>query len=171
MNFAQVEQQISKLRQELETGRLTEEECKAQMRELMVEDEQGNWWMVGYETGEWYRHDGDDWGRADPPGYIAPEQTPPSVAPPTPVPSRPVSKPVTQAAVPAKPKSRPLKGIVVFVLTEAVIVAVGFGIGLVVAALFYDGMDNPFSWICWIGASLGGLVISYRSARKAWRGE
>jgi hypothetical protein len=48
-------------------GLLTEEECKAQMRDLMVEDANGNWWMVGYETGEWYRHDGTDWVRADPP--------------------------------------------------------------------------------------------------------
>jgi len=39
-------------------GQLTEEECKAQMRDLMIEDADGNWWMMGYEIGEWYYHDG-----------------------------------------------------------------------------------------------------------------
>jgi hypothetical protein len=55
------------LRRQVADGLLTEEECKARMRELMVEDSDGNWWMVGYETGEWYRHDGTDWIQADPP--------------------------------------------------------------------------------------------------------
>ncbi len=65
--FADAEQQVEALRRQVASGLLTEEECKAQMRDLMVEDANGNWWMVGYETGEWYRHDGTDWVRADPP--------------------------------------------------------------------------------------------------------
>ncbi len=67
MNFAEVEQVVAKLRQDLAAGRLTEEQFKARLRELMVQDEQGNWWMVGYETGEWYRHDGTDWVPDHPP--------------------------------------------------------------------------------------------------------
>jgi hypothetical protein len=55
------------LRRQVADGLLTEDECKARMRELMVEDSDGNWWMVGYETGEWYRHDGTDWIQANPP--------------------------------------------------------------------------------------------------------
>jgi hypothetical protein len=66
MNFAEVEREVAKLRQELAAGRLAEEQFKARLRELMVENTEGNWWMVGYETGEWYRHDGSDWVRADP---------------------------------------------------------------------------------------------------------
>ena len=52
MNFAEVEREVAKLRQDVAAGRLAEEQFKAQLRELMVEDEHGAWWMVGYETGE-----------------------------------------------------------------------------------------------------------------------
>ena len=45
---------------------VTEVECKAQMRDLMIEDADGNWWMMGYEIGEWYYHDGSGWMQADP---------------------------------------------------------------------------------------------------------
>ncbi len=65
--FADVERQVEVLRRQVRDSLLTKEECKARMRELMVEDMDGNWWMVGYETNEWYRHDGTDWVRADPP--------------------------------------------------------------------------------------------------------
>ena len=65
--FADIERQVEVLRRQVADGLLTEDECKARMRELMVEDSDGNWWMVGYETGEWYRHDGTDWIQANPP--------------------------------------------------------------------------------------------------------
>jgi hypothetical protein len=81
MDFAQVEARVAKLRQDLAAGRLTEEQFKAQLREMMVEDGDGNWWMVGYETGEWYHHDGTDWVRADPPGRAVPQPTSQPVAP------------------------------------------------------------------------------------------
>ena len=89
MNFAEVEREVAKLRQELAAGRLTEEQFKARLRELMVLDEHGAWWMVGYETGEWYRHDGTDWVRADPPGRAALEPAPSLTTPPPSVPSPP----------------------------------------------------------------------------------
>ena len=47
MDFAQVEKEVTTLRQDLAAGRLTEEQFKAQLREMMVEDANGNWWMVG----------------------------------------------------------------------------------------------------------------------------
>ena len=65
--FAQIEGEVARLRQALVAGRLTEQQVKAQLHELMVQDEHGNWWMVGYETGKWYRHDGTDWVLSDPP--------------------------------------------------------------------------------------------------------
>jgi len=67
MNFAEVERVVAKLRQDLAAGRLTEEQFKTRLREMMVQDERGDWWMVGYETGEWYRHDGTDWVPDQPP--------------------------------------------------------------------------------------------------------
>jgi hypothetical protein len=156
MDFAQVETKVTQLRQDLAAGQLTEEQFKARLREMMVEDEAGNWWMVGYETGEWYRHDGDDWVRADPPDHLS------SIPTPRPAPQTPVS---------GQAKPRPLLGIVVFLVTEAVLSVVGFGFGLAVAEMIYDGRDNPFTWICWGAFVLGGLAVSYSLARKAWRGK
>lgn len=66
-SFKDVERQVEALRRQVADGLLSEEECKARMRDLMVEDADGTWWMVGYETGEWYRHDGTDWVPSDPP--------------------------------------------------------------------------------------------------------
>jgi hypothetical protein len=90
------------LRQDLAAGRLTEEQFKARLRELMVEDEEGNWWMVGYETGEWYRHDGTDWVRADPPGRVVPKPVPSPeaqwVSPPGHVVPRPAPSPEAKQA-------------------------------------------------------------------------
>jgi len=102
MNFAEVEREVAKLRQQVAAGRLTEEACKARMRELMVEDADGNWWMVGYETREWYRHDGTDWVRADPPGRVVPKPVPSPEArwasPPGHVVPRPAPSPEAQQA-------------------------------------------------------------------------
>jgi hypothetical protein len=67
MNFAEVERVVAKLRQDLATGRLTEDQFKTRLREMMVQDKRGDWWMVGYETGQWYRHDGTDWVPDQPP--------------------------------------------------------------------------------------------------------
>lgn len=96
MNFAEVERMVAKLRQDLAAGRLTEEQFKAQLRGMMVEDEAGNWWMVGYETGQWYRHDGTDWVLDQPPGYTPSVATQPSAlpggAPPRPASQPPVSR-------------------------------------------------------------------------------
>jgi hypothetical protein len=156
MDFVQVEQEVAKLRQDLAAGRLTEDACKARMRELMVEDSDGNWWMVGYETGEWYCHDGTDWVRADPPGCAVQQATP---------------KPLPQPVASTEPKPHPFRGILVFVLYEIVIITIGFVLAVVLANLFFDGRDNLISWICLIGVSLWGLVPSYRSSRKAWRGK
>ena len=94
MSFPEVEREVAKLRQDLAAGRLTEEQFKARLRELMVQDEHGNWWMMGYETGEWYRHDGTDWVRADSPGRAAPAGP----------------QPVAQAVAPAKPKPHRIWG-------------------------------------------------------------
>ncbi|MDY7075882.1 MAG: hypothetical protein SXV54_03055 [Chloroflexota bacterium] len=156
MDFAQVEKKVATLRRDLAAGNLTVEQFKARLREMMVEDADGNWWMVGYETGEWYRHDGSDWVRADPPGRTAQQAAP---------------KPVAQPFDSDEPEPRPFRGIMLFVLCEIGMIIVGWALGLALAHLFYDGRDNPVSWICWIGVSLCGLVPSYRSARKAWQGE
>ncbi len=67
MDFARVEAEFARLKAQFETGAVTEAEFRAQLEELIFEDEQGRWWILGYETGQWYVHDGEQWVQQEPP--------------------------------------------------------------------------------------------------------
>ena len=62
-----VEAEFRRLKGQFAAGELSEAEVKAQLAQLMIEDEAGQWWMIGYETGQWYSHDGEQWVRREPP--------------------------------------------------------------------------------------------------------
>lgn len=173
MNFAQVEKEVAQLRQELDADRLTEEQFKTRLRELMVEDEDGNWWMVGYETGEWYRHDSADWVRADPPGRLAPEPTPTPTAPPVHAPS----KPTPQPDVPAKPRQHRSLGTIVFLLGLGISIAVGWLAAAATQSILCNHLSvdydstNAIAFAIWGAVGLGGLILTIKTARKLWRGK
>ena len=76
MDFRRANEEFKRLKAQFEAGQLAEAEFKAELRKLMVQDEQGAWWMIGYETERWYRHDGTSWVQADPPIQLPPEATP-----------------------------------------------------------------------------------------------
>jgi hypothetical protein len=67
MDFKQAENKFKELKAQFEGGELSETGFKTQLEALMVQDEAGTWWMIGYETEKWYRSDGDDWVQAEPP--------------------------------------------------------------------------------------------------------
>jgi phosphonate transport system substrate-binding protein len=67
MDFQQAEKSFRQLKNQFESGTLSEPEFKTQLEELMVQDERGDWWMIGYETEQWYRHDGTNWVQTEPP--------------------------------------------------------------------------------------------------------
>jgi hypothetical protein len=69
-DFSRVETEFERLKAEFESGALAEADFKAQLEELMIEDEQGQWWIIGYESGLWYYHDGDQWIQSDPPPVV-----------------------------------------------------------------------------------------------------
>ena len=72
MDFGQADEKFKQLKARYKAGELTEAEFKSQLQDLMVQDEGGAWWMIGYETGQWYVHDGQHWYRdAYRPGDIA----------------------------------------------------------------------------------------------------
>jgi hypothetical protein len=136
--FAQIEAEVSRLRQDLAANRLTEEQFKARLRELMVEDEQGNWWMLGYETGQWYRHDGSGWVRADP-------------------------QPLAQAIAPAKPKPQRFWDTKTFQWG----LSITFLVGLVVGGIVGESTDSTdTSCICTSVIWLGGLILATAIASK-----
>jgi hypothetical protein len=157
--FAQVEGEVARLRQEMVAGRLTEEQFKARLRELMVQDAQGTWWMVGAETGGWYRHDGANWVRADRPGRVALRAAP---------------QPVVRSIAPVKTKPRRFWGIVALLFGLALTFGAGMAVGALTHEMLYDSFYDiayAVSLVCAGAVWLGGLVYSVRWARKIWRRE
>ena len=69
--FSVVEAEAARLRQRAAAGRLSRQALENKLIELMVEDGQGDWWMIGASDGQWYRFDGDNFVPARPPGRQA----------------------------------------------------------------------------------------------------
>ena len=67
-------------------GALLEGDFRARLQDLMIQDEQGRWWMIGYESRQWYVHDGEKWVRGEP--MVSPEETAVSSRTPDIVPAR-----------------------------------------------------------------------------------
>jgi hypothetical protein len=67
MDFSQVAAEFSRLKAQYDAGTLSEADFKARLHDLMIQDGQDRWWMMGYETGHWYVHDGEHWVQSEPP--------------------------------------------------------------------------------------------------------
>ena len=65
--FQRAEDEYFVLKGQLATGRITPEQFQAAIKNLMVQDAQGRYWMLGPDTGKWYVHDGTTWVEAQPP--------------------------------------------------------------------------------------------------------
>jgi hypothetical protein len=76
MSFKDVEEKFKQLKSQFVAGQLSELEFKARLKEMMFQDDQGRWWMIGYETGLWYYNDGINWVKSEPPGFSGPEMVP-----------------------------------------------------------------------------------------------
>ena len=71
MDFQQIEAEYRKLKAQFVAGQLSEEELRSRVTQFMVEDDQGRWWSIGYETGQWYYYDGENWAPGTPPASAA----------------------------------------------------------------------------------------------------
>ncbi len=69
IDFREAERSYAELKSRLEAGTISREEFDAQLRRLMVQDEEGRWWSKSRKTGEWNYHDGSSWVPGTPPGY------------------------------------------------------------------------------------------------------
>lgn len=65
--FQQAETNIRALRQQFQQGQITRDQFQADLRRLMVLDDDNVWWMMGVESDRWYRHDEGKWVPATPP--------------------------------------------------------------------------------------------------------
>jgi hypothetical protein len=81
VDFREVDRVYLELKQRQESGGLTQEEFDEQLKQLMVQDEEGRWWVKSRKTGEWHYYAGTTWIKDTPPGY-EPIQGGPSTTPP-----------------------------------------------------------------------------------------
>lgn len=65
--FESAEQQFAALKARYDAGELIDADYEAALKQLIIQDETGADWMIGAETGQWYRYDGQQWVRRDPP--------------------------------------------------------------------------------------------------------
>jgi len=66
------EEQFFSLKGQLAAGRITQQQFDAALKQLMIQDAQGRYWMIGADTGKWYVHDGQTWVEANPSVASAP---------------------------------------------------------------------------------------------------
>ncbi len=59
--FIEIEGKYNDLKLQLEQGLVDQEEMKTKLKKLMLRDENGNYWMIGSNTGKWYIYDGKEW--------------------------------------------------------------------------------------------------------------
>jgi hypothetical protein len=81
--FSAIERDYNALKAQLTAGQLTREQFEAALQKLMVQDDQGRYWMMGAESGKWYLYDNQKWVQADPPSSAAPSAPAPSTAEPS----------------------------------------------------------------------------------------
>lgn len=99
--FQRANEEYFKLRGQLATARITQAQFDAALKDLMVQDAQGRWWMLGAESGKWFVHDGAAWVEANPQG-VAVKSTAESLPSPPPTPSKLVRR-ETLPPPPARP--------------------------------------------------------------------
>lgn len=69
IDFREADRRYAELKGQLDTGTISTGEFDAQLRQLMIQDQQGRWWAKSRGTGEWMCHDGDAWVPGTPPDY------------------------------------------------------------------------------------------------------
>lgn len=74
--FADAKPRFAALGARFESGELDDAAYEAELQELLVEDDTGDYWMFSSDEGEWYWHDGEEWVRRDPPLAPGPEKRP-----------------------------------------------------------------------------------------------
>jgi hypothetical protein len=75
VDFQEADRRYVEIKRSYESGDLSQEELDKQLKQLMVQDEKGGWWVKSRSAGEWYYHDGTAWVKRTPPGYQAPQDT------------------------------------------------------------------------------------------------
>lgn len=93
--FEKTEQQYVQLKTLMRAGGINQTDYEKALRELVIQDESGQHWMIGAESEQWHRFDGQEWQREDPP--VAPKPSTAQVRP------SPRAEAAPRAAAPSPP--------------------------------------------------------------------
>lgn len=66
IDFVRVEAEVNDLKQQVAAGEIDEATFEARLLDMVDIGEDGYYWMYGHKTGQWYRHDGQQWQTATP---------------------------------------------------------------------------------------------------------
>jgi hypothetical protein len=62
----EIEDLYENLKYKLNTGEISSDEMKAQLKKMMIRDENNCFWMLGSKSGGWYVYDGSAWNAGNP---------------------------------------------------------------------------------------------------------
>jgi len=54
------------MKRRLGTGEISADDMKAELKKMMVRDDENRYWMLGNKSGEWYVYDGSTWSVGNP---------------------------------------------------------------------------------------------------------
>jgi len=69
VGFREADRRYAELKRQHEAGEISGEEFDAQLKQMMVQDDEYRWWAKSRKTGQWHYHDGSAWVPDTPPGY------------------------------------------------------------------------------------------------------
>ncbi len=154
--FSRVEAEVAQLKQQRAAGKLSEDKFNEALKNLMVEDDDHCWWMVGTTSGAWHRFDGQNWVPATPPGRWVQGSGAPGVF-------------STQSAGIVRPKGHPFGAFILFIVLLPVVATAGFFMG----QFIYEGLEIRSDTVAFIFAGAVwaiGLFLDFKLARRTWRG-
>lgn len=144
-NYRRAEDEYFRLRGQFDTGRVTQEQFDEKLRELMQQDPQGRYWMLGADSGKWYYYDGAKWVQGNPYGDVTPaastasapaaaqSETPPATSPAL----RAVVSPVAPVSLPMPAPERRIPLVPILVLLLLIVLGIG-------AFFVYQNRDRFF---------------------------
>ena len=74
--LSEIEDIYQDLKAKFDAGKITGDAMKAELKRLMIRDDENRFWMIGSKTGGWYVYDGSTWKAGNPYG----PQEPPAPA-------------------------------------------------------------------------------------------
>jgi hypothetical protein len=66
--LSEIEDIYLDLKAKFDAGKITGDAMKAELKKLMIRDEDNRFWMIGNKTGGWYVYDGSTWKAGNPYG-------------------------------------------------------------------------------------------------------